>query len=95
MREIAPSLKALADSPARVNRDMARQLAIPLGLVQEVEELCDNHECYLCGGDSYAECAKCEGKICEDHDGSGMARGIEYNCCTKCADFLVSLRSEF
>ena len=51
MREIAPSLKALADSPARVNRDMARQLAIPLGLSKEVEELCENHECYICGRD--------------------------------------------
>ena len=52
MREIAPALKALADSPARVNRDKARQLAIPLGLVQEVEELCLNHECSVCGEDA-------------------------------------------
>ncbi len=92
---MTPSLKALADSPARVNRDMARQLAIPLGMSKEVEELCKNHECYLCSEDSYAECAKCGGQICESHDGSGMARGIEYNCCKECADFIVSLRSGF
>jgi hypothetical protein len=68
MREIAPSLKALADSPARVNRDMARQLAIPLGLVQEVEDLCLNHECPVCGNDIELRGLLCSAKCAGHHD---------------------------
>lgn len=89
MREMTPSLKALADSPARVNRDMARQLAIPLGLSKEVEDLCQNHECYLCNNDFEWHCERCERPICSECDGSGIFsqyKVIDYNCCTKCAN---------
>jgi len=86
---MTPSLKALADSPARVNRDMARQLAIPLGLSKEVEDLCLNHECYSCGKDREWDCERCEQPICSECDGSGafsQHKMIDYNCCHSCAN---------
>lgn len=82
------TLLRLADSSSRENRDLARQLAIPMGAdaMKSVEEVCRCHECYVCGEDMDHVCPYCEQPICPGHDASGMTdlRFVDPASCGNC-----------
>lgn len=84
-----PNLRRLAESENRTNRNIAIEIAKGSGnpgLLEEVQSLGCEFDCYVCGEDFHHHCSRCDQPICENCDASGITstKIIDYDCCENC-----------